>query len=396
MNKYRKPWVGGVILSICVCLTVQGCGGGSGEYTAQLVQGPFLVSVTRDSATITWQTDRKEKAAVEYGPTENYGKKASGQTSKITFGDQKFILNTVSIGGLEPVTWTHYRIASLDQPSPDFRFRTAPAPGGDFRFLVYGDSRPDLPVALAEPDDTIHLEILNKMSERVPDFVINTGDLVYEGEDPAEWNHFFTVLGTLTSTFSYYPGAGSHDQGGESIISGFFGTPSGVYYSFDYGDSHFTVINSYVDFSPQSVQYDWLGKDLSEAKQREGIKRLFVFMHAPAYCSSSVYADDQEVLDAREYLAPVFKNQGVRMVFQGHVHLYERTKPIDGVIYVVTGAGGGNPSGQGRLHARGFDPTWTAWAESRYHFVEMNLGSNYLKLEAKSPEGDVFDSLSTF
>jgi len=388
MNKYRRPWVGGVILSICVCLAVQGCGGGSGEYTAQLIAGPFLSTVTQDSATITWQTDKKEKAVVEYGPIDSYGKKASGQITKVTLGTGDFYLNTVSIGGLEPVTWTHYRIGSLEQPSPDFRFRTAPAPGGDFSFVVYGDSRPNLPIALAAPDDTIHQEILNQIQELAPDFVVNTGDLVAEAEDPAEWEHFFSILGSLTSTIAYHPVFGECDRGGEAVASGFFGTPSNIYYSFDYGDSHFTVINTSADFSPQSVQYDWLGKDLSEAKQREGITRLFAFMHAPAYCSSSVFADDQEVKDAREYLAPLFKNQGVKMVFQGHVPIYERTKAIDGVVYLVTGGGGTELVDAGLLHAQ----PWTIYKETANHFIEMSMGSNHITMKAKYKDGTVIDT----
>lgn len=399
MSKYQELWKRILVGFVFVSLAAPGCGGSSGEYSAQLVAGPFLSTVTRDSATITWQTDKKDKAVVEYGSTESYGKQASGQSEKVTLGEGDFYLNTVSIGGLEPVTWTHYRIASLGQPSQDFGFRTAPAPGGDFRFMVYGDSRPSLPVILKTPDDSVHQEILNSMKEGAPDFVVNTGDLVYDGADPSEWDHFVSVLGSFPSAIPYHPVLGNHDRGGEEVMSGFFGTPADVYYSFDYGNSHFTVINTYLDFSPSSAQYQWLAKDFTEAKKREGITRLFVFMHAPAYCSApNPHQDDldqgiqdaQQGENAREYLAPLFTSQGVKMVFQGHVHVYERTKAINGVLYIVTGGGGALSSlyYAGPLH----DQPWTLNKESVNHFIEMTVGSNYLTLKAKYKDGTVFDT----
>jgi len=388
MNINRNLRLAGVVAFAAVWIMAPGCGGSSGEYAAQLVAGPFLASVTRDSATITWQTDKKEKAVLEYGPSDSYGKQASGESKKVSMEMGDFFLNTVSIGGLEPVTWTHYRIASLTQPSQDFLFRTAPAPGGDFRFVVYGDSRPNLPIALAPPDDTIHQEILTRIRELAPDFVVNTGDLVAGAEDPAEWEHLFSVLGSFTSGIAYHPVFGEYDRGGEAVASGFFGTPSNMYYSFDYGDSHFAVINTSIDFSLESVQLDWLGKDLAEAKQREGVSRLFAFMHAPAYCSAPASADDQLVKDAvLECLVPLFKNLGVKMVFQGHVPIYERTKPIGGVIYVVTGGGSSRLVDAGDLH----DQDWTVWKESLNHFVEVNVGASYVTLKETYLDGTVND-----
>ncbi|MDD5224385.1 MAG: metallophosphoesterase [bacterium] len=362
------------------------------QESSQLIAGPFLFGVTKDSATITWQTDRKGRVVVEYGSTESYGKQAYGQSNRVTLGTNDFYVNTVSVGGLEPRTWTHYRIVSLNRRSQDFSFRTAPAPGDEYRFLVYGDSRPAQPVSLAAPDDSVHQAILSKMKERNPDFVINAGDLVEAGPDPAEWVHFFSILSFFPSDIPYYPVLGNHDQGGESIISGFFGTPPDVYYSFDYGDSHFTIINSYLDFSPQSVQYRWLAQDLSDAKQREGITRLFAFMHAPAYCSAPEHTDDQEVRNAKDYLAPLFTDQGVRMVFQGHVHVYERTEAINGVVYIVAGGGGAPLHDAGPLNTQ----SWTAYKESANHFVEINLWADHITLEARYKDGTVFDNANYY
>ena len=75
----------------------------------------------------------------------------------------------------------------------------------------------------------------------------------------------------------------------------------------------------------------------------------------------------------------------VDVVFNGHDHDYERTQPINGVLYIVSGGGGGplyqvNPQ------------SFSAYAESTYHTVFATLDGCTLKLQAVKPDGTVFDS----
>jgi len=42
---------------------------------------------------------------------------------------------------------------------------------------------------------------------------------------------------------------------------------------------------------------------------------------------------------AREAFVPPFERYGVQIVFSGHEHDYQRTDPINGVTYVVSGGG---------------------------------------------------------
>ena len=142
-------------------------------------------------------------------------------------------------------------------------------------------------------------------------------------------------------------------------------------FSFDHGDVHWTVLDSnpYVHWSDPALR-TWVANDLASAK---GKPWRFVTFHHPGFHSSKDHTDEQQM----RLLADVFEAGGVSIVFSGHVHNYQRTYPLkfaataypdghvpeparpvdgkitldrrydgtaqtrpDGVIYVVTGAGG--------------------------------------------------------
>ncbi len=137
-------------------------------------------------------------------------------------------------------------------------------------------------------------------------------------------------------------------------------------FSFDYGDVHWIVLdaNTYADFNAPVLR-EWLARDLAAA---QGAAWRFVAFHHPPFSSSKAHEDDQRT----RLLSPLFEQGGVNIVFTGHVHNYQRTYPLrfiadkdpergtavvgrweldrvydgishtrpNGVIYVVTGAGG--------------------------------------------------------
>jgi hypothetical protein len=142
-------------------------------------------------------------------------------------------------------------------------------------------------------------------------------------------------------------------------------------FSFDYANAHWTVLDSnpYVDWSEPDLRA-WVEKDLAAA---QGTTWRFVTFHHPGLHSSKEHADDQQM----RVLAEVFEKGRVDLVFSGHVHNYQRTFPMhfvpskgpdgrpvrekklvagqwtidksfdgranthpNGVIYLVTGAGG--------------------------------------------------------
>jgi acid phosphatase type 7 len=119
-------------------------------------------------------------------------------------------------------------------------------------------------------------------------------------------------------------------------------------YSFDYGNAHWIVLDSnpYVDFTDKAMS-DWVAADLaSPAAQKATWK--FVMFHHPGFNSSREHYEQQQT----RLLAPVFEGGKVDVVFNGHVHNYQRSFPLTfrpdkkGVLLV---AGMGNKNVRGRV-----------------------------------------------
>jgi acid phosphatase type 7 len=142
-------------------------------------------------------------------------------------------------------------------------------------------------------------------------------------------------------------------------------------YSFDYGDVHFLCLDSnrYIDPNDAALQA-WIATDLTDTK---AIWKFVVFHHPPFNVGDEHY----EVQHMR-VLSPLFEKLGVDIVLNGHEHNYQRPRPLkflpagpgksaalgekdrrvpgtfaidrsfdgvnntrpNGVLYVVTGAGG--------------------------------------------------------
>lgn len=93
-------------------------------------------------------------------------------------------------------------------------------------------------------------------------------------------------------------------------------------YSFDYANAHWTIIDSnpYVDFTDTTV-VNWVKRDLESAKQATW---RFVMFHHPGFNSSREHYEQQHM----RLLSPAFEAGKVDVVFSGHVHNYQRTYPM--------------------------------------------------------------------
>lgn len=93
-------------------------------------------------------------------------------------------------------------------------------------------------------------------------------------------------------------------------------------YSFDYGNAHWTVIDSnpYVDFTDKGLQ-EWIATDLANAKNATW---RFVMFHHPGFNSAREHYEQQHT----RLLSPIFEAGNVDVVFTGHVHNYQRSYPL--------------------------------------------------------------------
>lgn len=137
------------------------------------------------------------------------------------------------------------------------------------------------------------------------------------------------------------PSAGNHEDENYAFYDHFninepsgSATKTGAYYSYDYSNAHFIVLNSnedsekYANFS--EAQVEWLKKDAAAAK-RAGAKWIIVNIHKGPYTTSN-HATDSDIMDkngVRNQIAPLMAELDIDFVVQGHDHIYARTKPIN-------------------------------------------------------------------
>jgi len=112
-----------------------------------ITAGPFVSSVTADSASIRWQTDEPATSIVEYGLTTGYGFSARR--------DEKVTSHLVALAGLTPATTYHYRVGSVDNAG------NGPTYSGDGTFTTIDTSAVvvRLPDTSGAPGDTLLLPV---------------------------------------------------------------------------------------------------------------------------------------------------------------------------------------------------------------------------------------------
>src|ERR1051326_1183684 len=93
-------------------------------------------------------------------------------------------------------------------------------------------------------------------------------------------------------------------------------------FSFDYGNSHWTVLdaNTYMDWGNAALR-EWLTIDLAAAQLAPW---GFVAFHQPGFNFPKEHFNEQYM----RMLSPIFEAGHVDIVFAGHVHNYQRSFPM--------------------------------------------------------------------
>jgi phosphodiesterase/alkaline phosphatase D-like protein len=275
------------------------------------------------------------------------------------------------VPGLEPDTIYCYEVKDGAGATLVGRvgFRTAPEEGLT-RFVVIGDSgdATEDQGALAEQMATVDFDLL-----------LHVGDLAYPSAGYAELDEkFFGYYGEFLRHHPVFPVAGNHEYraDGAAPFRGAFDLPNNErWYSFDWGDVHFVAIDTEIEADQQTA---WVARDLRYSRAKWKV----AFMHRPAY-SSGWHGSDSEV---RDRFAPIFESTGVKVVFQGHDHHYERTKPQRGVHYFVTGGGGAG--------TYPVQPTEiSAMAQEVIELLYVTADEHELVVHAIDGDGEEFDQL---
>lgn len=305
-----------------------------------------MQQATPNSIIIKWQTNSATNTKVNYGTVQT--NLSSSATSTISSTNHE-----IKITGLTPYTKYFYSIGSttstLVVAANDVFFRTMPNYGekGNYRFWVIGDAG----TGSNSQRDT-RTAFLNYNGTKNIDGWLWLGDNAYDGGYNSEYQSNVFSNNTFENQLKntvVWPAAGNHDYNNHIPFSpspaylDIFslpsngecgGVPSGSekYYSYNYGNIHFIVLESYDENrSSTGAMATWLQSDLNANTQ----PWIIAYWHHPPYTKGSHNSDnsnflDGELVDIRQNIIPILEAKGVDLVLNGHSHVYERSYLLDG------------------------------------------------------------------
>ena len=412
-----------------------------------------------------WTVEVRQRASDPWRPAIVTGGRLVGTP------DAQYRLFTVPLTRLEPGYQFEYRVSKDGDMVFAATGKTRASADQPYRFAVTGDTG-------ADTDQ--ERRVVYQMHQAQPDFFAIAGDIVYSTGRMIEYREkYFPIYNAETASpetgaplvrsrlsFGAY---GNHDAGSGDLdrdpdgqayfltwafpLNGPYAEPGlpntqvikgkpdrvkahlGMIrstfprmanYSFDYGNSHWTFLDSnvYVDWSDAYLR-NWLARDLAAA--RNATWKFVVFHHAP-FNSSRAHFNEQQM----RLVSDVLEHRGVDIVFNGHVHNYQRTRPLkflatpapdrsfrarspyvvdgdfeiddtfdgendttpDGVVYIVTGAGGAGAYDPDQTDNV---PTWQPYTQKLisdvYSFTVVDVDGPRLTLKQISERGEQLDRI---
>ena len=329
-----------------------------------------------ETVRIAWQTlQRAAEFEVRFGRDTSYDQTAAVTRSSRDYigkGDKESRYNYVcACAGLALGAEYRYRVRCNGETIAEGYFTTRQPRGRKIRFVAFGDN---------SFGDISDRTIAYQAYRANPDFIMNTGDNVYQAGLDTEYSRYFfpvynadvagqrlgapllrsvpfhTVLAnhdahdsdSRTKTpcadfalnadaLAYYTNfhfplngpAPAHPTpllGPEPRLDNFKNCAAARYpamanYSYDAGDAHFLCLDSnlYIDPTADALQR-WIDADLAATDARW----KFAVFHHPPFNVGREHWHEQHM----RALAPLFERRGVNIVLSGHEHNYQRTQPL--------------------------------------------------------------------
>ncbi len=321
-------------------------------FSILLITGLLAAVAFLGSACSQGSTSSVNKAAADNKPDQ---KSSAGQTAT---SDKNAALLAVSSSKVK------------NSPAPAGK-QSSIGGGESFVFDVMGDSK-ILPGREKWRGNMVLAEAVKQINQDEPALVVYLGDGADQGGPVGNLTAFKGYLEKLKSP--WYPVIGNHELKHGARPDGRGGNGEGnfrqvfagkllqgkSYYSFDYLNSHFIVLDTAwqtgdgppdAELKPGSQQWVWLCQDLAAARQKS--QHIFIFGHKPPVSPyhaggpdtatnlpdghGSSWGDPRAAVEFMN-LAVKYK---VDAVFSGHIHMYNRLD-IKGVPYIITAGAGAN------------------------------------------------------
>ncbi|KAK9733921.1 hypothetical protein RND81_04G101100 [Saponaria officinalis] len=266
------------------------------------------------------------------------------------------IIHHVRLTGLKPNTKYYYRCGDPYIPAMSgiHHFTTMPAPGPKNypgKIAIVGD------LGLTYNTTTT----ISHISSNKPDLLLLVGDVTYAnlyltngtGSDcyscsfsqtpihetyQPRWDYWGRFMQKLISRTPIMVVEGNHEIEVQAENKTFvaystrFAFPSEeseskstFYYSFNAGGIHFIMLGAYIAYNESADQYKWLERDLAKV-DRSVTPWLVATWHSPWYTSYQAHYRENECM--RVAMEGLLYSYGVDIVFNGHVHAYERSNRV--------------------------------------------------------------------
>lgn len=335
---------------------------------------PYVMNVTKNEVTLLWKTLLPSADSVRYGKLTD--------RDNIIFEIIPRINHQYRLKNLDPDSCYSYSVLRWRERWGSGKFCTAPEVNYiPVHFLIVGDSG----FGTAE-----QYRIAELMRIFFPTLVLHVGDVIYpSGQAKLFDKFFFMPYGEIIKNTPFFLTLGNHDietDNGKPYFDAFDlpvnnKTFTEQFYSFEWGNILFIALdsNSVIRLDTiGKIQLEWLEEILSTSNHRW----RFIFLHHPVYSSKGSHGSTPEL---QERLLPIIERHNVQGVFSGHDHHYERTRIINGTLYVVSGGGGVS------VRPVKPDPDFSEVALSKFHFVHFIVTDDQLSLTAIDQFGNIID-----
>ena len=379
------------------------------------------------SQSVTWRTDTTVARGVAQialaSPGPGFGLEASTVPAQSHVVDARAVehagivvkYHSVTFTGLLPDTLYAYRVGNGEEWTEWYQFRTASREKKPFAFLYFGDAQNDiLP---------LWSRVIRGAFAEAPDarFMLHAGDLVTDAHSDLQWGEWFRAGSWIHAMVPSMPAPGNHeyeaytsnaDSEDVEHLSVFwraqFALPTNgpkgqeeTSYFFDYQGARILVLNPN---EQREAQATWVRQVLRENPQPWTIATF----HQPIYSSGK----DRDNAALRALWKPVFDEEGVDLVLQGHDHTYARgwTAPAvqeggsalavsaavardheTGPVYVVS-VGGRKMYTFKKDRWDKYDAKLDRRAENTQLFQVVRIAGDTLRFQAFTATGQLYDA----
>jgi hypothetical protein len=242
---------------------------------------------------------------------------------------------------------------------------------------------------------------VSNIKNRIPERVLAFGDFSYVSTATCWLNKISSIKSIMKMAIGNHEDAS--DEGFSKYMSAFGLTKP--YYSFNYQNVHVLIMATDSNFKSSSAQYNFVKNDLQNAKNNANIKWIVVVLHKVMYtskntCSSSSCSNSGSTAQSlRSTYHKIFDQNNVDIVFQGHIHNYQRSFPVkysgastptitstsstnyndpSGEIFVTIGTGGVN------IHPLSGKASFVKYQQDdKFGVLDLIISNNGYKLTGK-------------